>query len=235
MARKTRMYLGGVPAHIVQRGNNRQACFYSDDDYEFYLESLRKGLKRYQVDLHTYCLMTNHIHLLMTPIDEDGISRVIQHVGREYVRYLNKRYRRTGTLWEGRHKGSLVDAENYLMACYRYIEMNPVAAHMVDSPEDYPWSSYGCNAKGETNSLLTPHSVYLRLDIDEKKRVNAYRALFEERLSRVDINVVATGVRSNIPTGNQRFRESIAETIGRRVGDGKTGRPRNELVKKNSY
>lgn len=226
LARKTRMYLGGVPAHIVQRGNNRQACFYCDEDYEFYLESLREGLNRYQVELHTYCLMTNHVHLLMTPQDEEGISRVIQHVGRKYVGYFNKLYRRTGTLWEGRHKGSLIDAENYLIACYRYIELNPVVAKMVNAPRDYSWSSYRCNAEGEADSLVTPHSVYLRLHQDKEKRTKAYRSLFKERLTRVDREVVAVGVKSNIPTGNDRFRVSIAKAIGRRVGDGKIGRPK---------
>ena len=226
MARKTRMYLSGVPAHIVQRGNDRQACFYCDDDYEFYLKSLGEGLRRYDVELHAYCLMTNHVHFLMTPQDEEGISRVIQHVGRKYVGYFNKLYRRTGTLWEGRHKGSLIDAENYLIACYRYIELNPVVAKMVNAPRDYSWSSYRCNAEGEADSLVTPHSVYLRLHQDKEKRTKAYRSLFKERLTRVDREVVAVGIKSNIPTGNDRFRVSIAKAIGRRVGDGKTGRPK---------
>lgn len=137
MPRKTRMYLPGVPAHIVQRGNNREACFFCDDDYLFYKEVLFEGLKRYGAALHSYCLMTNHVHLLITPKESDSISRIIQHVGRQYVQYINKTYRRTGTLWEGRHKGSLVDAENYLLTCYRYIELNPVAADMVASPEEY--------------------------------------------------------------------------------------------------
>lgn len=125
------MYLPGVPAHIVQRGNNRGACFFTDEDYSFYLECLGQGLERYRVSLHAYVLMTNHVHLLATPTDSDGISRLMQHVARLYVLYINRAYRRTGTLWEGRHKASLVQVETYLLACYRYIELNPVTAGMT--------------------------------------------------------------------------------------------------------
>lgn len=138
MPRKTRRYIPGVAAHIVQRGNNRNACFFAESDYQYYKEVLGEGLKRYGARLHAYCLMTNHVHLLMTPEYEDSISRVIQHMGRQHVQYINKTHRRTGTLWEGRHKGSLVDAERYLLTCYRYIELNPVKAAMVSSPEKYP-------------------------------------------------------------------------------------------------
>ena len=121
MPRKTRMYLPGIPAHIVQRGNNRDACFFSDEDYGYYLDRLTEGLRRFGVALHAYVLMTNHVHLLLTPGDGDGISRLMQHVGRHYVLYINKHYRRTGTLWEGRHKASLVQADRYLLTCMRYI------------------------------------------------------------------------------------------------------------------
>jgi putative transposase len=148
MPRKPRMYLPSIPAHIVQRGNNRDACFFSDDDYLYYLEVLGQGLRRYGVKLHAYCLMTNHVHLLMTPKDNVGISRVMQHLGRLYVLYINRTYRRSGTLWEGRHKASLVNAEEYLLTCYRYIELNPVAAGMVNTPEQYRWSSYRWHAWG---------------------------------------------------------------------------------------
>ncbi|WP_218190334.1 transposase [Pseudomonas sp. CC6-YY-74] len=134
MPRKQRMYLPGVPAHVVPRGNNRDACFFHEDDYRFYLAVLAEGLKRYRVALHAY--------VLMTPADETGISRVMQHVGRMYVLYINRTYQRTGTLWEGRHKASLVNAAEYLLSCYRYIELNPVRAGLVAAPEAYPWSSY---------------------------------------------------------------------------------------------
>lgn len=142
MPRKARMYLPGVPCHVISRGNNRDACFYSDDDSLFYLTCLQGACQRYGVSLHAYVLMSNHVHLLMTPAREDGISKVMQSVGRRYVQYINMNYRRSGTLWEGRHKSSLVDAEDYVLACYRYIELNPVRAGMVEHPADYRWSSY---------------------------------------------------------------------------------------------
>lgn len=178
MPRKTRMYLPDVPAHIVQRGNNREACFFCDDDYCFYKTLLGEGLKRYGGELHAYCLMTNHVHLLITPMEEDSISRIIQHVGRQYVYYVNKHYRRSGTLWEGRHKGSLVDAENYLLACYRYIEMNPVSASMVESPSEYLWSSFRANGLAKKDELISPHRIYLNLHKNEVLRRKAYLSLF---------------------------------------------------------
>ncbi len=146
MPRKPRMYLPGVPCHVIQRGNNQQACFFTEQGYHFYLECLTDACHRYGVSVAAYVLMTNHVHLLMTPEEKDGISRVMQSLGRRYVQYVNKACRRSGTLWEGRHKASLIDAEDYLLRCYRYIEFNPVAAGMVEHPADYPWSSYRHNA-----------------------------------------------------------------------------------------
>lgn len=131
MPRKPRMYMAGMPCHVVQRGINRDATFYSDDDYLFYLTCLDDGMKRYRVAVHAFVLMTNHVHLLMTPNDNEGISRLMQSIGRRYVQYVNKTYRRTGTLWESRHKASLVQEEQYLLKCYRYIELNPVRAEIV--------------------------------------------------------------------------------------------------------
>ncbi len=148
MPRKVRVYLAGMPCHVIQRGNNRQVCFYADEDYLFYKECLLDACKRYHVVTHAYVLMTNHVHLLMTPEDADGISAVMQSVGRRYVQYINKMYCRSGTLWEGRYKASIVSAEDYLLACYRYIEMNPVVASMVEHPGDYRWSSYRANSAG---------------------------------------------------------------------------------------
>lgn len=175
MPRKPRMYLAGIPAHIVQRGNNRDTCFFSDDDYLFYSDVLGQGLRRYHVKLHAYCLMTNHVHLLMTPEDEFSISHVMQHIGRRYVQYINKTYRRSGTLWEGRHKASLVDADNYLLKCYRYIEMNPVVASMVETPERYRWSSYGWHAWGRSNEIIKDHVLYEQLGCTSDIKQQAYR------------------------------------------------------------
>ncbi len=226
MPRKTRMYLPGVPAHIVQRGNNREACFFFDDDYLFYKALLSEGLKRYGGQLHAYCLMTNHVHLLITPHESDSISRIIQHVGRQYVQYINKTYPRSGTLWEGRHKGSLVDAENYLLTCYRYIELNPVVAGMVNTPEEYRWSSYPCNAWGKYDELVTAHELYLRVGNIDEERCRHYRELFSVALSDVDVHQVRDSLNRNYPVGNDQFKVQIESALGRKIGSGTRGRPK---------
>ncbi|MGH8525252.1 MAG: transposase [Gammaproteobacteria bacterium] len=170
MPRKTRMYLPGIPVHVVQRGNNRDACFFCEDEYRDFLDRLREGRGRFGVALHAYVLMTNHVHLLMTPRDTAGISRLMQHLGRHYVLYVNRQYRRTGTLWEGRYKASLVQADKYLLTSMRYIELNPVAAGMVQSPEQYRWSSYRWHAWGEPNPWLRDHDLYVRVGASEHDR-----------------------------------------------------------------
>ncbi|WP_101759571.1 transposase [Oceanicoccus sp. KOV_DT_Chl] len=225
MPRKIRMYLPGVPAHIVQRGNNRNACFFSDDDYFYYKHILGEGLRRYGGQLHAYCLMTNHVHLIITPTEKDSISRIIQHTGRQYVQYINKTYQRSGTLWEGRHKGSLVDAEQYLLACYRYVELNPVVAGMVNTPDEYPWSSYRCNAWGEVDDLVIPHSIYQSVGLTEFERLQSYRELFSIPTTEYDVHFIHQSVKQNLPTGNNRFKEEIEAALGRKVGRGLRGRP----------
>lgn len=225
MPRKPRMYLPGVPAHVVQRGNNRDACFFQDEDYQFYLAVLGDALKRYRVQLHAYVLMTNHVHLLMTPADESGISRVMQHLGRMYVLYVNRTYRRSGTLWEGRHKASLINAAEYLLTCYRYIELNPVRAGMVAVPEEYRWSSYRWHGWGQADPLISDHALYQGLATDELGRQCAYRALFADYLEPDAIHVMREASAHNYPLGNDRFRESIAMQLGRSVGYRDSGRP----------
>jgi putative transposase len=172
------MYLPRIPCHVIRRGNNREAGFYTEEDYRFYLERLGSAVKRYRVDIHAYVLMTNHVHLLMTPQTAEGISRVMQSVGRRYVQYINWTYRRSGTLWEGRHKASLVQAANYLFICQRHIEVNPVRARMAEHPGDYRWSSCRANASGSENDLITPHELYRGLAPTADERQRAYRELF---------------------------------------------------------
>ena len=167
MARKPRFLLPAVPQHVIQRGHNREPCFYSEQDYIRYLANLREAAKRNQVAIHAYVLMTNHIHLLVTPGHAHSISHMMQDTGRKYVRYINTRYKRSGSLWDGRFKASLVDSEFYLLTCMRYIEMNPVRAAMVNHPSEYRWSSYHSNAGGNRDTLLAMHPVYRRLNIDD--------------------------------------------------------------------
>ncbi|MCG8324059.1 MAG: transposase [Thiotrichales bacterium] len=225
MPRRPRMYLPDIPAHIVQRGNNRNPCFFTEDDYRFYLDRLSQALKRYQVKLHAYVLMTNHVHLLMTPTDECGISKVMSLLGQHYVRYINHAYRRSGTLWEGRHKSSLIQAEEYLLLCYRYIELNPVRAGMVVSPEDYPWSSYRHHGWGEQNRLISEHNLYMQLGHDKEERCFAYREIFKAQLSERDVHRINHTIHYNYPLGNDRFKEKIEEILKCRIGHAKKGRP----------
>ena len=225
MPRKPRMYLPGVPCHVIQRGNNRQACFFSEQDYHFYLECLADACNRYGVTVAAHVLMTNHVHLLLTPEEHDGISRVMQSLGRRYVQYVNKAYCRCGTLWESRHRASLIDAEHYLLNCYRYIELNPVAAGMVKHPGEYPWSSYRHNAQGEASDLIVPHAIYLRLGGDSGERRHNYRELFSAALQKEDINAIRTAAHFSMPLGNDRFKRQIERALGRSIGHAKHGRP----------
>jgi len=225
MPRKPRMYLAGVPCHVVQRGNNRDACFFTDDDYRFYRDVLGDACRRYRVEVHAYALMTNHVHLLLTPKTTGGVSRVMQSVGRRYVQYVNRTYGRCGTLWESRHKASLVDAEPYLLVCHRYIEMNPGAAGMHHHPGDYPWSSFRCNAWGRRDDLVCPHALYLALGEDASSRQSGYRGLFASRLTKERVHEIRTAVDFSMPWGNDRFRRQIEQALGRSIGQAKRGRP----------
>ena len=162
MARLPRICLPGIPQHIIQRGNNRQTCFASEEDFSAYAYWLDEYARKYRVAIHAWVLMTNHVHLLVTPKTDDGVSRLMQTLGSHYVRYFNFTYKRTGTLWEGRFKSCLVDEENYFLICQRYIELNPVRANMVTTPGDYKWSSYQANGLGKSMEFWTPHRVYQR-------------------------------------------------------------------------
>ena len=160
MPRRPRVHLDNIPLHIVQRGHNRGACFFDDEDRHAYLGWLRDASQREHCKLHAYVLMTNHIHLLLTPEQATSVPHLIISVGRRYVQYINHTYGRTGILWDSRYKSSLVQADTYLLLCQRYIELNPVRAGMVSDPGDYPWSSYRANALGQANVILSPHPLY---------------------------------------------------------------------------
>ncbi len=225
MPRPQRLNIPDIPQHITQRGNNRQACFYAEDDYRLYLDFLGVACRTHDCSLHAYCLMTNHVHLLMTPSTPAGVSRVLQDLSRDFVRSINRIYRRTGTLWEGRFKSSLVDTHRYCLTCYRYIELNPVRAGMVRHPADYPWSSYHCNANGSPVAPVTPHDCWLLLGEDDATRMAAYRALFREGLDQSDIQRIRDSLNTGLPTGNDRFRREIEKALSVRLGQGKRGRP----------
>ena len=160
MARQPRFTLPGISQHVIQRGNNREPCFYTEDDYRRYHSDLAEAAKLNNAMIHAYVFMTNHVHLLVTPQHEHSITHMMQDLGRKYVRYINRTYQRTGTLWEGRIKASLVDSDAYLFTCMRYVELNPVRAHMVEHPGQYGWSSYACNASGKLRSYSTSSTLY---------------------------------------------------------------------------
>ena len=225
MPRKPRFYLPGVPAHIVQRGNSRQAVFFCDDDYQAYLTWLSEGASKYGCKVHAYVLMTNHIHLLMTPESPESISKTIQYVGRYYVSYINAVYNKSGTLWEGRHKGCIIDSEQYLLACMRYIELNPVRAGMVEKPIDYRWSSYAANAAGKSDIVVIPHEFYLRLGHLPDIRYAAYREIFRSSSNEDNIHNIRSSVQTGTPLGNDRFRSQIEDALGCRTGQARRGRP----------
>ncbi|NOR42083.1 MAG: transposase [Gammaproteobacteria bacterium] len=226
MPRKPRMYLPGVPCHVIQRGNNRDATFFAEQDYQFYLVCLYEAARKYHVKIHAYVLMTNHVHLLMTPQLKESISLVMQSIGRRYVQYINKEYRRTGTLWESRHKESLIDGERYLLVCSRYIEMNPVSANMVKHPSQYKWTSYMCNAHGVFNKLICHHEVYSRLGVNEGERQKTYASLFDDVMDVKEFKIVRNAVRFSMPTGDSRFQKKVEQAINRKIGYSHRGRPR---------
>ncbi len=225
MPRKPRFYLPDVPAHVIQRGNNRQAVFFYDDDYSAYLAWLREGAATHGCAIHAYVLMTNHVHLLVTPETRDAISRTIQYVGRHYVTYVNSQYGRSGTLWEGRHKGSIISSEAYLLTCSRYIELNPVRAGMATAPGDYRWSSYRANAGDESCPLLRYHAIYMALGDSPELRQRAYRELFRAALGPGQLDAIRSAVQTGTPLGNDRFREQIEAALKRKVGQARRGRP----------
>ncbi len=228
MPRRARMYIRGLPYHIVQRGNNREACFIEDENYQFYLELWERISKQKGVAVHAYCLMTNHIHFLITPEeDETGISETMKVVGSRYAQYINKRYNRTGTLWEGRHRSSLVQEGKYLLSCYRYIELNPVRADMVSRPEEYCWSSYGANAWGDKH-WLTPHDEYSQLGQTQQERCHAYRELFRYQLSEQNLHLFRKAAHYSQPVGDERFRLQIEKKYGVKSGRLGRGRPKKK-------
>lgn len=229
MARQPRIDLADIPQHVIQRGNNRETCFFEDDDRRHYLEWLRKAAEQYGGLVHAYVLMTNHVHLLATGTEAGAIGRIMQSLGRRYVRYVNSSYRRTGTLWEGRYKSCLVDSDRYLLTCYRYIELNPVRAGMVSTPGDYRWSSYDRNAFGMTDDVITPHAVYVSMGRSDAERLWSYRNLFRNAIDKDDLEAIRRHVNQGKVLGSETFRNQVGAVVNRRVHLAGPGRPKNVL------
>ena len=225
MPRRARMYIAGLPFHVIQRGNNRQPCFFDADDRHLYLHLLAASLHRYEVALHAFVLMTNHVHLLMTPHAGDGVSRVMRVTGSRFAQAMNRKYERTGSLWEGRHKASVVQEDSYLLRCYRYIESNPVRAGMVSSPAAYRWSSYRANALGESQSWLQTHDTYQVLGATPASRQAAYRGLFDAADTAGADQVIRAAASACIPLGSAEFRTQVAAMTGHAPLYSRRGRP----------
>jgi putative transposase len=225
MPRKTRFPLLHMPAPLMQRGHNREPVSFEAQDYLEYLKILKRVSDACHCVIHAYVLMTNHLHLLLTPNARDSISRLFRECGRQYVGYINHTYRRRGTLWEGGNKGSIVESTAYLLTCMRYIERNPVRAGLVARPQDYRWSSYAANALGEDNCITSPHEEYIHLGQTLPQRREAYRAFCAAELTAEALGRIRNCTQSGTPMGSEQFKAQIKQTLRRKVGGEKRGRP----------
>ena len=226
MARRPRLFVADIPYHIVQRGNNKNPIFFSEQDYIFFLEVLGEAKLKHPCLIYSYCLMTNHFHMLIEPKEKENASLLMKFLGAKYVRYMNKFHSRSGTLWEGRFKSSLIDEEMYFLSCLRYIEMNPVRAGIVTSPELYRWSSYRFRAFGEKSYILDLDSWYNSLGYDSKERQFSYRSFFREEIPRPVINLIREMTNKGNIVGGREFRELVEKMTRQDIVIRPPGRPR---------
>jgi putative transposase len=232
MARLPRLTLAGYPHHVIQRGNNRQLIFSSTEDYEMLLALLAENAAKFKVAIHAYVLMGNHFHLLATPESADGLPLMMQAVGRRYVRYFNDRHSRSGTLWEGRYKSTLIQTETYLLICMAYIDLNPVRAGVVTAPRDYPWSSHGHYAGQRTDKLITPHPLYWELGNTPFAREAAYTDLVRVGITNAQQSALTDATLSGWALGEPEFVANLQKKIERRVVKGRAGRPSSKPISK---
>ncbi|MFZ3062409.1 MAG: transposase [Actinomycetota bacterium] len=226
MPRQPRLVVAGYPHHIILRGNNRSAIFYADRDRRFFIECLLEAKKKAKSKIYAYCFMTNHVHLLVEPSREKDLSNIMQSLGRRYVRYINQTHGRTGTLWEGRFKSSLVSKDEYLLTCCRYIELNPVRAGIVNHPKDYLWSSYGFRAEGRRSRLLDEDPVYTSLGETSKERQANYKEWFKMTTADGEWSFIRRATQKGGVFGNEEFLEKITNLVGRNIVLRPRGRPK---------
>jgi putative transposase len=230
MPRKPRFNLIGVPQHVIQRGKKLEPCFYHSSDYYRYLSDLKTSAEKYDCRIHAHVLMSNHVHLLVTPMQDAGVSHMMQALGQRYVTYINKTYHQSGTLWDGRYKSSLVDSGQYLLNCMRYIELNPVRASLVERPGDYQWSSYHVNAQHLSSSFIEPHPGYNSLGNTKEDCQATYRELFNHALENDVLQDIREALNQELIYGRAEFKEKIEAITKRQVRPGKPGRPSIEEV-----
>jgi putative transposase len=228
MARKPRNIVAGYPYHAIVRGNNRQAIFLDDEDRRAYKSVLQESCAAHGLTVHAYALMTNHVHLVATPARPDSLALVMQAVGRQYVRYFNRRHGRTGTLWEGRYRASIIQEDRYFLACQRYVEMNPVKAGMAFMPHAYPWSSNAHHLGLVGDPLVTPHALYWALGNTPFDREAAYRRLFDEA-PQVDEARLEEALDRGHPVAEEAFLGKLEVQTGRPWLRRPVGRPRKNV------
>lgn len=240
MARQPRYVLPGQVQHVIQRGNNHAPIFVCDEDHNFYLQCLGEACMTHQVELHAYALMPDHVHLLLTPGRERGVSKVMQSVGGRYAQYVNARYRRTGTVWGGRYRSTVIDPDDYLLSCMRYIERNPMRAGVVSHSREYRWSSYCCNAEGSKDFLITAHPVYLGLGDTPSVRCEKYQEFFRLPIDARMLSDIRNATNKGWVLGNAEFRARLEMILNRRVqplprgGDRRSARVREQQSTKAS-
>ncbi|GLS26098.1 transposase [Marinibactrum halimedae] len=230
MPRLPRLNLIDIPQHIVQVGHNNLPCFFEDDDYEFYLQSLKVAADQYEVHVHAYVLLSSMVQIVATPRIPNGISSMMQSLGRRYVQYVNHKYRRSGTIWGGRYKSSLVDSDAYLLSCYRYVECKPMFEGVVDEPGDYPWSSFDHHSSLQTNQLIRDHRLYLEMGETPQERATAYRSSFRYEFDPRLLEYIAETIKLGQVLGGDQFKERIERIAKQRVRPLKRGRPKKKTI-----
>lgn len=203
MPRQPRLVLPGMAVHVIQRGNNRAPCFRMSSDYQRYLLHVRELSAKHECLVHAYCLMPNHVHLLVTPPSAAACGALMRELGQRYVSYFNRRYARTGALWEGRFRSCITDTAQYVLACYRYIELNPVRAGIVPHPRDYAWSSHGANAGHQADPLIAPHEEFRALGEDSRSRSRNYLGMFEQPLEPALVGAIRKATNAGHPLWGQ--------------------------------
>ena len=227
MSRPLHILLPHTPHHIVQRGHNRQSIFVSDDDYNYYRENLIHFKKEFGCRIYAYCLMTNHVHLVIDPgVNPESLSLLMERVAGRQTRYVNKLEGRSGSLWEGRFKSSIISTAEYLPACCRYIDLNPLRAGMVAAPGEYKWSSYGCKGQGKKDSVVDFDESYLALGENKSERQEAYEQYVRDTIPEGEIKLIRDSLQRGQLTGSERFRQEILQRQGIRFSNKGPGRPK---------